>query len=136
MKTKEAYHPITLIIHTDGASLVQSTKSAVWPYFGAIIELPPPVREYQMNILTLSLWVSAVKPNVNLFLGGIIDQLLALSSHGTSFFVNEHEFNINVKTRYFVSDLPAKSLFMKTINFNSYFACTNCLTEGTFSSLI
>ncbi|CAF4035203.1 unnamed protein product [Rotaria sp. Silwood2] len=31
----------------------------------------------------------------------------------------------------FVSDLPAKSLFMKTINFNGYYTCTNCITEGT-----
>ncbi|CAF3939417.1 unnamed protein product, partial [Rotaria sp. Silwood1] len=128
--TKETLHPITLVIHADGAPLIRSTKSAVWPCFSAIVELPPPVREYQSNILTLGLWVSTIKPNVNLFLEGIIEQLLDLSNHGTSIFVHEHEFRINVKTQYFVSDLPAKSLFMKTINYNGYFACTNCITEG------
>ncbi|CAF1395132.1 unnamed protein product, partial [Rotaria sordida] len=128
--TKETVHPITLVIHADGAPLIRSTKSALWPCFSAIVELPPPVREYQSNILTLGLWVSAIKPNVNLFLEGIIEQLSDLSNHGTSIFVHEHEFTINVKTQYFVSDLPAKSLFMKTINFNGYFACTNCITEG------
>ncbi|CAF1259558.1 unnamed protein product [Rotaria sordida] len=116
--TKETVHPITLVIHADGAPLIRSTKSALWPCFSAIVELPPPVREYQSNILTLGLWVSAIKPNVNLFLEGIIEQLSDLSNHGTSIFVHEHEFTINVKTQYFVSDLPAKSLFMKTINFN------------------
>ncbi|CAF2380024.1 unnamed protein product [Rotaria sp. Silwood2] len=130
IKTKETLHPITLVIHADGAPLIRSTKSAVWPCFSAIVEIPPPVREYQSNILTLGLWVSTIKPNVNLFLEGIIEQLLNLSNHGTSIFVHEHEFRINVKTQYFVSDLPAKSLFMKTINFNGYFACTNCITEG------
>ena len=130
--TKDILRPITLVIHADGAPLVRSSKTAVWPCFGAIIELPPPVREYKSNILTLRLWVLSIKPNVNLFLEGIIEQLLDLSNHGSSIFIDKHEFQINVKTRYFVSDLPAKSLFMKTINFNGYFACTNCVTEGNF----
>ncbi|CAF2057652.1 unnamed protein product [Rotaria magnacalcarata] len=70
--TKETLHPITLVIHADGAALVRSTKSALWPCFSAIVELPPPVREYQSNILTLGLWVSTIKPNVNLFLEGAL----------------------------------------------------------------
>ncbi|CAF4070044.1 unnamed protein product [Rotaria magnacalcarata] len=128
--TKEIDHPITLCIHADGAPLIRSTKSAVWPCFSSIVELPPPVREHKSNILTLGLWVSTVKPNVNLFLHDIIEQLIDLSKTGTSIFINEHEFRIHIKTQFFVSDLPAKSLFLKTINFNGYFACTKCFTEG------
>ncbi|CAM4879652.1 unnamed protein product [Rotaria socialis] len=129
-KTKSIVYPITLNIHADGAPLIRSSKSAVWPCFSSIVELPPPVREYQTNILTLGLWISCIKPNVNLFLDDIIKQLSDLSHNGTSIFIDEHEFKINVKTQFFVSDLPAKALFMKTINFNGYFACTNCMTEG------
>lgn len=131
-KTKNTSFPVTLLIHADGAPLVRSTKSAVWPCFGAIVELPPPVREYQSNILTLGLWVSAIKPNVNFFLEDIIEQLLDLSKHGTTIFIDENEIKLNVNMQYFISDLPAKSLFMKTINFNGYYACTNCITEGNF----
>lgn len=72
-KVKHTQYPITLIIHADGAPLVRSTKSAVWSCFAAIVELPLPVREYQSNILTLGLWISTVKPNVNLFLEDIIE---------------------------------------------------------------
>ncbi|CAF4888126.1 unnamed protein product [Rotaria socialis] len=129
-KTKSIVYPITLNIHANGAPLIRSSKSAVWPCFSSIVELPPPVREYQTNILTLGLWISCIKPNVNLFLDDIIKQLSDLSHNGTSIFIDEHEFKINVKTQFFVSDLPAKALFMKTINFNGYFACTNCMTEG------
>ncbi|CAF3816566.1 unnamed protein product [Rotaria sp. Silwood1] len=129
--TKRTTHPITLNIHADGAPLIRSTKSALWPCFGSIVELPPPVREYQSNILTLGLWVSCIKPDVNLFLENIIEQLIELSENGTTIFVNDYEFKINVNTQMFVSDLPAKSLFMKTINFNGYYTCTNCITEGT-----
>ncbi|CAF3907108.1 unnamed protein product, partial [Rotaria sordida] len=129
--TKIITHPITPPTHADGAPLIRSTKSALWPCFGSIVELPPPVREYQSNILTLGLWVSCIKPDANLFLENIIEQLIDLSENGTTIFVNNYEFKINVKTQMFVSDLPAKSLFMKTINFNGYYACTNCITEGT-----
>ena len=131
-KTKNVVHPITLNLHTDGAPLVRSTKSALWPCFATIAELPPPVREYQSNILTLALWVSCIKPDVNLFLDDVIEQLASLSTDGTSIFIDEHEFKVHVRTLFFVSDLPAKSLFMKTVNFNGYFACTNCLTKGKY----
>lgn len=47
-------------------------------------------------------------------------------------FIDEKEIKLNVNVQYFISDLPAKSLFMKTINFNGYYACTNCFTEGNF----
>lgn len=134
-KTQTIRYPITLVIHADGAPLIRSTKSAVWPCFASIVELPPPVREYKANILTLGLWVSNMKPNVDIFLKEIIEQLLDLSKNGTTIFVDENEIKLNVKTQYFVSDLPAKSLFMKTINFNGYFACTNCITEGNFREL-
>ncbi|CAF1241136.1 unnamed protein product [Rotaria magnacalcarata] len=58
--TKNVVHLITLHIHADGAPLVRSTKSAIWPCFSSIVELPPPVREYQSNILTLGLFVKIV----------------------------------------------------------------------------
>ncbi|CAF2197813.1 unnamed protein product [Rotaria magnacalcarata] len=118
--TKNVVHLITLHIHADGAPLVRSTKSAIWPCFSSIVELPPPVREYQSNILTLGLWVSCIKPDVYLFLEDIIEQLTELSENGTTIFVNCLEFKIYVKTQLLVSDLPAKSLFMKTINFNGF----------------
>ena len=91
-----------------------------------------PVREYKENVLTLGLWVSCVEPNVDLFLSDIIQQLIDLSEYGASIFIGEQEFKIYIKTQYFISDLPAKSLFLKTINFNGYFACTNCFREGNF----
>lgn len=59
---------ITLIIHSDGAPLIRTTKQSIWPLFASIVEIPPPVREYQRNIVLLGLWSSKIKPNPNLFL--------------------------------------------------------------------
>lgn len=58
---------ISIIIHTDGAPLIRSSRQAIWPCFASIVELPPPVREYQTNIMLLSLWSAKEKPNVNIF---------------------------------------------------------------------
>ncbi|CAM4805911.1 unnamed protein product [Rotaria magnacalcarata] len=129
--TKGIVHPITLNVFVDGAPLVRSTKSAIWPCFSSIMELPAPIREHYSNILILGLWVSCKKPDVDVFFLDIIKQITDLAENGTSIFVDGNEYQIHVKTLFFVSDLPAKSLFTKTINFNGYFACTNCITEGT-----
>jgi hypothetical protein len=59
---------ITLIVHSDGAPLVRSSKQSIWPCFASIVELPPPVREFQSNIIILALWASKKKPNLNIFL--------------------------------------------------------------------
>ena len=122
-------HPVTLNIHTDGAPLIRTTKSSLWPCLASVVELPPQVREQQSNILVLCLWNSSIKPNVNLFMQDCIQQLLDLSNPFT-LIINNAEFVIVLKTQLFVSDLPAKALFWKTINFNGYNACTYCPTEG------
>ncbi|CAF2043958.1 unnamed protein product, partial [Rotaria magnacalcarata] len=122
----ERINRITLIIHVDGASLVKLSKQSIWPCFASIVELPPPAREYQKNIVLLSLWTSKVKPDPNIFLQETIEELKLLIDTGTSIFINGQEYEISFRTQYFVSDLPAKALFCKTINFNGYSACTEC----------
>jgi hypothetical protein len=59
---------ITLVLHTDGAPLIRTTKQSIWPLFASIVEIPPPVREYKKNIILLALWSSKSKPDVNVFL--------------------------------------------------------------------
>ena len=46
---------VTLIVHTDGAPLVKLSKQCLWPCFASLVELPPPVRDYQKNIIVLAL---------------------------------------------------------------------------------
>ena len=121
---------ITLVVHADGAPLIRSSKQSIWPCFASIMELPPPVREFQSNIIILALWASKMKPNVNIFLDQTINDLLFLIKNGTSIFINDHEYKIQLDTQLFLSDLPAKSLFCCTTSFNGYFACTFCYSRG------
>ena len=46
---------ITFIIHTNGVSLVRSTKQFIWPYFASFVKLPSPIREYPSNTMFLAL---------------------------------------------------------------------------------
>ncbi|CAF2264380.1 unnamed protein product [Rotaria magnacalcarata] len=64
---KENDNVISLILHADGAPLIRSTKQSLWPCYASIIELPPPIREYKSNILTLALWASRKKPDPDIF---------------------------------------------------------------------
>ncbi|CAM4911538.1 unnamed protein product [Rotaria socialis] len=121
---------VTLIVHTDGAPLVKLSKQSIWPCFASLVELPPPAREYQKNIVLLSLWTSKLKPDPNIFLQETIEELKSLINAGTSIFINGQEYEITLRTQYFVSDLPAKALFCKTINFNGYSACSECCSTG------
>ncbi|CAF3119373.1 unnamed protein product [Rotaria sp. Silwood2] len=66
---------ITLLVHTDGAPLIRSSKQSIWPCFASITELPPPIREFQSNIIILAIWLSKMKPNVNRFLDQTINDL-------------------------------------------------------------
>ncbi|CAF3749493.1 unnamed protein product [Rotaria sp. Silwood1] len=122
-------YQITLNIHTDGAPLVRTTKSCLWPCLASVVELPSQVRERQSNIVVLSLWTSSIKPDVNLFMNDCIEQLLDLSNP-FKLIINNLDLYITVKTQLFLSDLPAKALFWKTINYNGYSACSSCTSEG------
>lgn len=96
---------VTLIVHTDGAPLVKLSKQNLWPCFASIVELPPPVRDYQNNILVLALWSSTIKPDPNIFLHQTVDELKHLIEHGTSIFIDGEEFEIKIHTQCFVSHL-------------------------------
>jgi hypothetical protein len=129
-QTNSTSNRVTLIVHTDGAPIVKLSKQSLWPCFASLVELPPPVRDYQKNIVLMSLWISRKKPDANVFLDETIEELKQLINGGTSMFINGLEYQISFQTQYFVSDLPAKALFCKTINFNGYSACTECCSTG------
>ncbi|CAF1623277.1 unnamed protein product [Rotaria magnacalcarata] len=134
--SKSKLNTITLVLHTDGAPLVRTTKQSIWPLFASVVEIPPPLREYQNNIILLALWSSKSKPNVNVFLKKTVDEIKFLMAEGTSFFINGMEFNFVIRTQFFISDLPARSLFLQTTYFNGYYACHYCVTKGLWSGSI
>lgn len=127
---------ISLIVHSDGAPIVRSSKQSIWPCFASITEIPPPMREFQSNIIILALWLSKKKPDVNIFLKETVNDLSLLIHNVTSIFICNREYKIQLATQFFVSDLPAKALFCCTTYFNGYSACTFCCSRGELLSFI
>lgn len=130
---KDNKQRITLVIHADGAPLVRSTRMALWPLFASVVELPPPIREYQENIIVLALWASIEKPNIQIFLDSTIKSMKTLMNDGYSVIIDNKEMFVTLSTQFFVSDLPAKSLFIGIVNFNGYHACPVCRIKGMYN---
>ncbi|CAF4416802.1 unnamed protein product [Didymodactylos carnosus] len=63
----------TVALNCDGAPLIRTSKRSLWPCFATIMELPPPIREYQRNILVYALWASKTKPCASVFLDETIN---------------------------------------------------------------
>ncbi|CAF3017892.1 unnamed protein product [Rotaria sp. Silwood2] len=124
---------ITLVVHSDGAPIVRSSKKSIWPCFASIVEIPPPLREFQSNIIVLAFWLSKKKPDVNIFLQETVNDLSLIIKNGTSIFIGDKEYKIELGTQFFISDLPAKALFCCTTYFNGYSACTFCHSRGKAS---
>ena len=49
-------YPVTLMLHIDGAPLIRWAKKHTWLVMGSIVEIPPPLRENQANMLLLAMW--------------------------------------------------------------------------------
>ena len=54
--TSNGMFPITLMLHIDSTPIVHWTKKLTWFVTASIVEIPPPLRENQFNLLLLSLW--------------------------------------------------------------------------------
>ncbi|CAM4922181.1 unnamed protein product [Rotaria socialis] len=59
---------------------------------------------------------SIITRNINLMKQN--DDIEYLITNGTTFYINNVEYNFVVRTQFFLADLPAKALFLKTTSFN------------------
>jgi hypothetical protein len=94
------------------------------------VELPPPIREFQSNMIVLAIWIAKQKPDVNIFLKETISNLFSFIHDGISIVIENQKYDVDLATQFFISDLPAKALFCRTTYFNGYSACTCCHARG------
>ncbi|KAE8738612.1 hypothetical protein FOCC_FOCC015906 [Frankliniella occidentalis] len=73
-------HWLTLLWNTDGFSVFKSSKYEIWPFYLSINELPPWLRFKKQFVLLGGLWFGAGKPDPNLFLKPLYDELCALKN--------------------------------------------------------
>jgi hypothetical protein len=59
---------VSLNLNTDGAPITNSRGLTMWPVVATIVELNQTSRDKFNNLITIGLWLNAVKPNYQLFL--------------------------------------------------------------------
>lgn len=118
---------ISFIWNSDGVPLYNSSKFSIWPEYFMINELPPDERKKASNMLVPGLWFGTKKPDANLFLEPLAENLERIRN-GILLFVADLDRHRNVKVIPLCStcDMPAKAIFMNMKQYNSTFGCHRC----------
>ncbi|KAE8746706.1 hypothetical protein FOCC_FOCC006569 [Frankliniella occidentalis] len=117
--------------NTDGFSIFKSSNYEIWSLFMSINELPPNLRYKRENMLLGGLWFGREKPNPNLFLEPLANELNHLKQ-GIKFDIVDVEHPVLFKGGIVAGtcDTPAKAVFLCCKNFNGLFGCPKCLCRG------
>lgn len=126
-RSNRGAHDSTLIMNTDGLSLVKSSKSHCWPVMFTIAELPEKVRE--SYIIMAGLWYDdQSKPPMNLFLKPICSNLKDCFIDGIDWVDSKTGNTINSKivALLMIADAPARAQVQNIMNFNGRYGCNMC----------
>lgn len=115
----------SVILNTDGVSIVQSNNTSFRPVLLTCNFLPPEVRFKDQNIIVVALYYGKKLPSIRELLRPLAKEMRGLSS---GIFVRESYFEIFVTMA--VLDLPAKSKVSEVMQFNAKQACNFCLQTG------
>ncbi|XP_029176946.1 uncharacterized protein LOC114945028 [Nylanderia fulva] len=122
-------HDITLQISSDGVQVFHSSSVSMWPIQVMINELP--YRERRKNMMLCGLWYGKEKPDMNLFLSLLVEELISLHEVGITRNVpGEEEIHIRVHTIASPVDSVARPLLQNIKQYNGSFGCSFCLHEG------
>lgn len=122
---------ISCMRYSDGVKVFKSSKFSIWPFCLVINELCFKKRSQPQNILLAGLWFSRSKPNSNLFLKPLKKAMTIFSRKGRKFLRHDgSEILVKAKILCGTCDLPAKTLFHRFKQYNSYFGCLRCLSAG------
>ncbi|XP_039302129.1 uncharacterized protein LOC120357009 [Solenopsis invicta] len=122
-------HDITLQISTDGVQVFNSSSVTMWPIQVMANELP--YRERRKNMMLCGLWYNKEKPDMNLFLSLIVEELTYMHEVGITRNVEgEEEIRIRVHTIASPVDSVARPLLQNIKQYNGSFGCSFCLHKG------
>lgn len=118
-------YDLTLVMYTDGISLVKSTSSHCWPLMFVIAELPPEIR--YKTIITAGFWYDKnIKPPMNLFLRPFCQTLLNNEIIEWKDPDSEEINQSRIVAPLFIADAPARAQIQNILNFNGEYGCNIC----------
>ena len=87
LTTDRSENLISLLLHADGISLTRSTKLKLWMLSGALIELPPKLRNRHCIMVLISIWIANnVEPSPQIWLNRSLAQLEMIKFQGKKTF--------------------------------------------------
>ncbi|XP_036140791.1 uncharacterized protein LOC118644940 [Monomorium pharaonis] len=125
-RNKQQYD-LTLILNTDGLSLVKSAKSHCWPLMFTIAELPEHLRE--SFIVIVGLWYDTnSKPLMNTFLQPFCKKLNECFHNGISWIhpTTKKVYTSKIVAPLIIADAPARAQIQNILSFNGKFGCNIC----------
>ena len=117
----------SLVLSTDGVSIVNSSAQEIWPIWLAVCQLPPKLRMSQKNIVLAALHTGNGKPNWEKIVPHIESELQSSIEIETYM---GHSFDVSFKVVFIVADLIAKCHVLNMYQHNGYYGCNYCTAIG------
>ncbi|XP_044577818.1 uncharacterized protein LOC123260650 isoform X1 [Cotesia glomerata] len=120
-------YDLTLVLNTDGLSLVKSSTSHCWPLMFFIAELPEYLRE--LYLTTVGLWYDKdCKPVMNTFLEPFITKFKKCFNDGILWTHPKTGEKIisRIVVPLIIADAPARAQLQNILNFNGRYGCNIC----------
>lgn len=120
-------YDLTLMLNTDGLSLVESANSHCWPLMVMIAELPPHLRQYYL--ITIGLWYdNEQKPLMNTFLRPFVMKFDECYETGIDWIhpVTKQTCNSKIVVPVIIADAPARADILHMQSHNGTWGCNFC----------
>lgn len=112
---------VFLTFNVDGLPLTKSTNSQIWPILAYASDI---TGEHISSVFAVAVYHGNSKPPINDFFREFVDELKVL--------IHKKKNGIEIKTRAFICDAPAKSFCTGTKNHNAYSGCSKCCQQGKY----
>ena len=94
-------------LFTDGIPLFQSSKVSLWPVYLIINEFPPKQRFTRKNMILWGIWQGCGKPQMNMFLKPLVEDLVHLYQRGVDINIESTVFTTKAMMIVATMDLQA-----------------------------
>ncbi|VDI25225.1 Hypothetical predicted protein [Mytilus galloprovincialis] len=121
---------ITFSLFTDGIPLFQSSKVSLWPVYMILNELPPKQRFTRKNMVLWGIWQGCGKPQMNMFLRPLVEDLSQLFQRGIEVNIQQTEIRTRAMMIVATMDLQARAYVLQMTQHNGEHGCLYCLEPG------
>ena len=118
----------SLMLNSDGSPVYKSSKATLWPVQMMVNEIP--FKERASNTVVAGIWFGKEKPNMNIFLKPIVNEIQRLSVTGISCIIRGRMKEIFIYCICCCVDSPARCSIQYLIQYNGHYGCSWCLHPG------